>query len=128
MRRLLINPLVTALLVTATIDDAHAARQVAIFPSTGDVCLDPDSVDAVVKALSVPAGSAITLIAYSDATDVRRGMKLNESCLSRKIPKGISGHLRVAAARALSVYEAANKAGTPGFDAPPVFQIALGEA
>lgn len=106
---------------------ARAGRPVVEFSEVGDVCLTAEQQEIALEQLADLGGHAITLVGYSDAHDIRRNPRL-EKCLSRDIPPSIEGHERIGVARALYVYELANRAGLPGFDAPPVLLTSFGDS
>lgn len=105
---------------------ARAAKPVVEFESTGKVCLSEAQQAIVLKKLTTTKAGALILVGYSDISEIRGGMRV-ERCLTRRIPEEIRGHERIAVARALHVYEIANRAGIPGFDVPPVFHVSLGD-
>jgi hypothetical protein len=97
------------------------------FPEVGQVCLDKDQTADVtrdIKNLVLPAGSSITLIAYSDKTEIAgRRSEEKAPCVNRAIPVGIGDHERIALLRALQLVEIADKLGVSGFSGTPMLVV-----
>lgn len=102
---------------------------VTTFNEIGSVCLpDADQKTLLSKLAELHLGSdvAITLIAHSDAVGIRTGAT-PDVCIDTPLPEGLIGHERIAALRALHVYDVAKKANVPGFSGPPVIVLTPGE-
>jgi hypothetical protein len=127
--KLSLGTLVGALILVVASSAAAAPEKVLSveFPKVGDVCLDGDDLSALRKQLQklvVPAGSAVTLVSFSDQTEAtRKRPGLTSDCIAHLVPEGIKSHQRIAVFRALQVAELGQELGIEAFDAAPLLVI-----
>lgn len=128
MKVIALGPFVAALLFAVSVSATESTMALSVeFPKVGDVCLQGDDLTALrtsMKGLVVPAGSAITLVSFSDLTEAtRKRPGLTSDCIAHLVPEGIKAHQRIAVFRALQVAELGQELGIDAFNAAPLLVI-----
>lgn len=127
-RTLLTLAAAALLLASASPAAAQSSKALTIeYPKVGQVCLGKAELEDAAKRmreLIVPEGAAVTLITYSDGTEVtRKRPGLTSPCISHLVPEGIKDHERVATFRALQVAEIAEEVGLESFRGTPMLVL-----
>lgn len=95
------------------------------FDVSGQYCLDDVQAASVRNALSgaLPADGALTLYAYSDASDfVDHGWRGDTSCVGVELPAGVVDHERLSVLRAYAVLHAAGFEGSAALSLTPTIE------
>lgn len=127
-RTLLTLAAAALLLASASPAAAESSKALTIeYPKVGQVCLSKAELEDAarrMRELVVPAGAAVTLISYSDGTEVtRKRPGLTSPCISHLVPEGIKDHERIATFRALQVAEIAEEVGLEAFRGTPMLVL-----
>ena len=111
--------------ISPALSSERAAPIVVRFENSGQVCASEAQKKAFENALTaakIPPNAAITLIAYSDAREMKNpDWKERSDCAPPLVPDKLVGHERIAALRALDLAGIAKAAGYSSFGRPPFF-------
>jgi len=129
---LLLSLALTGLTVTLAPSLAHAEGGKKLltveYSDIGQICLDGKDLTDLrrrLKDLIIPDGTAITLVAYSDAAEfaTRARYTSPSPCVKRAVPDGIGNHERLATLRALQIAETAQELGLATFGGTPLLLL-----
>lgn len=128
----MLPPLIlTAFLTAASASDLNGPSEtitVATYRTPGSVCIDSGDYTRPAANSTQNGKVAITLVGFSDEIEMRkRTWEGGSPCISYQLPQFLQGHERVAAMRALQIYEIGQREQWPGFSGRPVLVVSADE-